>query len=162
VRPGVDAPADEYDSYAPTILAMVTAGASAGELAEHLGKLSAVTMGLWARPARDLEIASAIVATLESPPASSPPSLHDASLLSVRLDWITGEVVLHFRVSAADALVVVTEAVELVIPRREDWGRSASALTTRFVDDNPDSGLIVEMQSGDVLVVRGKVCSVPS
>jgi len=121
VRPGVDAPANEYDSNAPTIVAMVTAGASSGELAEHLGKLSAVRMGLWARPAWDLEIAGAIVAALELPPTPWPPSLHDASLVSICLDWITGEAVLRFRVAAAaEAVVLVREVSELVVPRREE------------------------------------------
>jgi hypothetical protein len=61
---------------------------------------------------------------------------------------------LRFRVAAAaEVVLVVTEVAELLVPRREVWGRSTSVLTTRFVDDNPDAGLIVEMQSGDVLVV---------
>ena len=57
----------------------------------------------------------------------------------------------------SEAVVVVSEVAEILILRRQEWGRSASVLTTRFVDDDPDAGLIVEMQSGDVLVVRGRV-----
>lgn len=84
--------------------------------------------------------------------------MHDASLLEVRLDWGTGEAVLRFRVGPGmERLLVVREVAELVVPRREEWGRSMSVLTTSFVDDDPKHGLAVEMQSGDVLIVRGEV-----
>lgn len=66
VRPGVDAPANEYDSYAPAIVALVGSGASAEDLAEHLGRVSTARMGLGARPARDLAVASAIVAAVKA------------------------------------------------------------------------------------------------
>lgn len=158
VRPGVDAPANEYDSYAPAIVALVESGASAEDLAEHLGRVSTARMGLGARPARDLAVASAIVAAVKPTTSPWPPSMHDASLLEVRLDWSTGEAVLRFRVGPRmERLLVVREVTELVVPRREEWGRSMSVLTTSFLDDDPKHGLAVEMQSGDVLIVRGKV-----
>jgi hypothetical protein len=46
VEPGVVAPADEYDSYAPHIVSMVKGGCTTEELATHLEHLGSETMGL--------------------------------------------------------------------------------------------------------------------
>lgn len=46
VEPGVAAPADEYDSYAPHIVSMIRAGCTTEVLASHLEHLSSETMGL--------------------------------------------------------------------------------------------------------------------
>jgi hypothetical protein len=46
VKPGVVAPADEYDSYAPHIVSMVMGGCTTEELASHLEHLGSQTMGL--------------------------------------------------------------------------------------------------------------------
>lgn len=46
VEPGVAAPADEYDSYAPHIVSMIRAGCTTEALASHLEHLSSETMGL--------------------------------------------------------------------------------------------------------------------
>lgn len=163
VRPGVEAPASEYDSYAPAIVAMVAGGASSEEVAVHLGRISTEKMGLSGRPGRDLEIARAIVGAVRSTAAPWPPSLHDASLLEVRFDWVAGEVALRFRTAGpVEVVLAVTEVSALLAPRGEAWGRSASVLTTRFIDDDPDLGLVVEMQSGDALVVSGKVRRTPA
>lgn len=46
VEPGVVAPADEYDSYAPHIVSLVKGGCTTEELASHLEHLGSQTMGL--------------------------------------------------------------------------------------------------------------------
>lgn len=62
--PGVDGPADEYDSYAPHIVTLVARGCAAPELAEHLGKLRADTLGLPMNPAADRSAAESIIQAL--------------------------------------------------------------------------------------------------
>ena len=71
VQPGVDAPADEYDSYAPYIVSMVGNGCTVAEVASRLEFLAVETMGLWpsspeARKHHG-EFAAQIVDTLRSP-----------------------------------------------------------------------------------------------
>ncbi len=70
VEPGAVAPADEYDSYAPHIVSMVTGGCTAAELASHLEHLGSETMGLGPSnalsQAHSLKIAAEIVGTLRS------------------------------------------------------------------------------------------------
>ncbi len=46
VQPGVVAPADEYDSYAPDIVSMVGNGCTVEEIASRLEFLAVETMGL--------------------------------------------------------------------------------------------------------------------
>jgi len=60
---GEGSPVDEYDSYAPQIVSLLTAGASESELAAHLAQLRAVTIGLPPDPSRDLECAQKILAS---------------------------------------------------------------------------------------------------
>jgi hypothetical protein len=46
VKPGVDAPADEYDSYAPHMVSLVANGCTPADLASHLESLCVNVMGL--------------------------------------------------------------------------------------------------------------------
>ena len=68
VEPGVAAPADEYDSYAPHIVSLVKGGCTAEELASHLEHLASETMGLGPSnslsQAHSLRFAAEIVVTL--------------------------------------------------------------------------------------------------
>jgi hypothetical protein len=68
VAPGVVAPPDEYDSYAPHIVSMVKRGCTIEELATHLERLCVETMGLGssstASRAHSLEFAAQIVEKL--------------------------------------------------------------------------------------------------
>ena len=66
VEPGVVAPADEYDSYAPHIVSMVDSGGSVADVTVHLGKLATENMGLGEIPqvAHDQPFAEEIVRAL--------------------------------------------------------------------------------------------------
>ncbi len=71
VQPGIAAPLDEYNSYAPHIVTIVKAGAATTtDLAAHLEQIATVTMGLCqnATGAQDhnLEIAAEIIERLRS------------------------------------------------------------------------------------------------
>ena len=61
---GEASPQDQYDSYAPHIVSLVTTGASVNELASHLSRLRTEAIGWHADPERDQHIASAILAVL--------------------------------------------------------------------------------------------------
>ena len=70
VKPGIFAPVDEYNSYAPHIVSMVKGGCTFEELVAHLEHLSSVTMGIGsATPqskSRRRDIAEKIVETILS------------------------------------------------------------------------------------------------
>jgi hypothetical protein len=62
-----DPPLDEYDSYAPLIVAMVDRGCSPEELARHLGHIQSAAMELGAYPENDRKIADQICESLRPP-----------------------------------------------------------------------------------------------
>lgn len=62
VSPGLAAPSDEYDRYAPAIVAMVEAGASIEQVEKHLGRLCTERMGLPTTTTKDRAAAEAIFA----------------------------------------------------------------------------------------------------
>ena len=86
--------------------------------------------------------------------------LHDATLVSVRLDWATGIAVFSARAALPDApeVSVTAEGVtNLQCPREQPWGESVSINEVRGpVPHEKGSRLEVEMQSGDVLLVEAR------
>lgn len=66
VMVGEGSPEDEYDSYAPHIVSLLSAGASAEELAAHLEHVRTVTIGLPADRAKDLKCAQEILRSWRS------------------------------------------------------------------------------------------------
>lgn len=69
VEPGVAAPADEYDSYAPHIVSMVKGGCTVQVLAAHLESLATETMGMGPSSslslAHSLKFATEVIARLQ-------------------------------------------------------------------------------------------------
>ncbi len=61
VMVGEGSPEDEYDSYAPHIVTMLQAGASADDLAAHLQHVRTVVMGVPGNFENDLKCAQAIL-----------------------------------------------------------------------------------------------------
>jgi len=59
-----DPPIDEYDSYAPFIVAMVDRGCTPEELERHLGHIQSTAMGLGPYPENDRKIAVQICESL--------------------------------------------------------------------------------------------------
>jgi hypothetical protein len=86
--------------------------------------------------------------------------LHDATLVSVRLDWETGTAVLALRTGlpeAPDVTVTAEGTAHLRCPRRLPWGESVSINEVRGpVAHENGSRLEIEMQSGDVLEVEAR------
>lgn len=66
VRPGIEAPVDEYDGYAPHIVSLVVHGCSVDELSNHLGGIHNKAMGLKGSDKHDNEIASEIIDALHT------------------------------------------------------------------------------------------------
>ena len=66
VEPGRMGPADEYDSYALTIVSMVAQGCSLDQLCEHLEKIRTQSIGVEKSPSRDRVIASEILNAIQA------------------------------------------------------------------------------------------------
>ncbi len=62
-----DPPLDEYDRYAPLIVAMVDQGCTSDDLERHLGHIQSTGMGLGPYPENDRKIATLIFETLRPP-----------------------------------------------------------------------------------------------
>ena|SRR5438093_9873161 len=103
--------------------------------------------------------------------------LHDAQFLSLDLDWRTGDVRLSFELDggssripmagtptplvpkqAGPASLVVRAAVEIQTSRVFEWGPSGYVDDATWEpDDAKESGALrIQMQSGDVFMIRGR------
>jgi hypothetical protein len=86
--------------------------------------------------------------------------LHDATPVSVRLDWATGTVVLELRTDASDAgrmHLIAADTTELLCPRQLPWGPSVSINEVRGpVAHGNTMRVEIEMQSGDVLRIEAR------
>lgn len=84
------------------------------------------------------------------------PELHDATLLSVTVDWPARSAALRFRRHEGPVTLVVSFLTRLELPRAEPWGPSSSVSSVdRAGGDGAPVRFSLEMQSGDVLVVEG-------
>lgn len=86
--------------------------------------------------------------------------LHDATLVSVQLDWATGTTVLALRTGLPEAPTIAVTAegtTQLRCPRKWPWGESVSISEIRGPTAHENgSRLEIEMQSGDVLEVEAR------
>ncbi|MDH7638662.1 hypothetical protein [Sphingomonas oryzagri] len=81
------------------------------------------------------------------------PDMHDWSLTTIKLDWITGSVTIHLRDGTGPRRLLASAVSELTIPRLAPWGKSQSinSVDGPTSDDAGPIGLRIEMQSGDVI-----------
>lgn len=88
--------------------------------------------------------------------------LHDATLVSIFVDWGAGTANILFRIAGGLESVVSASGVSsLVVPREQPWGPSVSvnaALVSVTADGR--TRLTIEMQSGDEIVVDASVLEI--
>jgi len=78
-------------------------------------------------------------------------ALHDATLLGIQFDWVTGTCTLEIvQAGSVHCELKFSEVSELSVPRREPWGRSVSINAVRTLSQNTFE---VELQSGDIVRV---------
>ncbi len=85
------------------------------------------------------------------------PTFHDARLVSVHLDWASAVATIELRVAQHTVPLRILDCTDVCLPRREEWGRSVSVMSAQYLDGHAEVGLVVEMQTGDRLVFRGRV-----
>ena len=87
--------------------------------------------------------------------------LHDASLLSIELDWSSGTVALRLRSAAGLLTLVCRGGRHLEVPRAHPWGPSVSVNEAAWRPSSGGGGALqVEMQTGDVIRVVCDACEV--
>ena len=87
---------------------------------------------------------------------------HDATLLTALVSWETGTTVLTFKLcsgSEQKVNLVIQDTILFEWPRRLPWGKSVSVNGVKVTAANDNDGqrqVVIEMQSGDKIVVLGK------
>ena len=81
-------------------------------------------------------------------------NLHDATLLSLAIDWHKRELCCTFSVFPEATVRLIARSLTLLkAPRNEPWGPSVSVNEVRTVKLDAMTLLSIEMQSGDVIEV---------
>ncbi|ELR64426.1 hypothetical protein C942_02449 [Photobacterium marinum] len=88
--------------------------------------------------------------------------MHDWTLVTLVFDWLKGIATITFKNSYSQEVTLIAEGVaELKIPKREDWGESASVNKVDIPTalDNGNFYLQIEIQSGDKIEFEAKKIS---
>ena len=85
-------------------------------------------------------------------------SLHDFTLISMTMDWKSGETSLLLRGDVGYLSIVAKETCSVSCPRRSPWGESVSINEVRKlqVTKAPYTRLEIEMQSGDLIELEAE------
>jgi hypothetical protein len=88
----------------------------------------------------------------ELKPMTEHPSLHDATLVSLRVNWADGTCIAEVEHGTLGRCVLTLSAMSyLTLPRKQSWGRSISINSFSM----PSSGQYeIEMQSGDLIRIE--------
>lgn len=83
------------------------------------------------------------------------PDLHDASLVSIHVDWVARHVLLRLAPVGGDEMVLTGAGLRgLTIQSQQPWGPSASILSASFAAGygTTQETLYIAMQSGDLVL----------
>jgi hypothetical protein len=89
--------------------------------------------------------------------------MHDWSLLSLAIDWGSGDVRLDIRSPEGMAVIHAAGLHELRLPRAQTWGPSVSINAVKGPTLRHDglSCLVIEMQSGDLIEITAHSIDMP-
>jgi hypothetical protein len=79
------------------------------------------------------------------------PTLHDATIKGIRLEWATGRFEVDLQTSERLMRLVFGGVRSVVAPREQPWGPSASVNALRRVGEGRFE---LEIQSGDVIQIE--------
>ena len=90
--------------------------------------------------------------------------MHDWTLEGVSIDWQSGSVVRRMAGPSAPALLVAHGLRELRLPRKLEWGPSASVNRVAGPLERVDGLLLlsIEMQSGDIIEIEAAAFDPPA
>jgi hypothetical protein len=82
-------------------------------------------------------------------------TLHDASLLSIEINWAAKTTKVTFKTHPDNIVYLVTSGTRQVeVPHAEPWGPSISVNEVRETEGAEISIIEVEMQSGDTIKIE--------
>ena len=89
--------------------------------------------------------------------------MHDWSLLSLTVDWTTGEVQLRVQSPSDQTNIHALDLRELRVPRAHPWGPSVSINAVNGPAPREDglACLAIEMQSGDRIEIVARSFKMP-
>jgi hypothetical protein len=89
--------------------------------------------------------------------------MHDWTLLSLEVDWGTGEVRLGVVSPSGQACIRAFDLYELRVPRARAWGPSVSINAVEGPSPQEDGWLrlAIEMQSGDLIEIVARSIEMP-
>jgi hypothetical protein len=81
--------------------------------------------------------------------------MHDWILIDIQFDWAEAKAVCNFRFRERTDALIASGVIEMIVPRRNEWGRSVSVLTVLWPDPEEPAPkrLTIEMQSGDEIQI---------
>ena len=82
--------------------------------------------------------------------------MHDWTLVSLTFDWQGASATLSLRNPSSETVSLVAEnVVNLLMPKRDEWGRSVSVneVAGPTLQSDGTQTLRIEMQSGDVIEI---------
>lgn len=91
--------------------------------------------------------------------------MHDWTLVSLKLDWKTGQVTLDLRNPTSDHVsLIATDVSSLQVPRMAEWGPSVSVNSVSGPTNLEDGRqhLTIEMQSGDIIAITARLFKMPA
>lgn len=90
--------------------------------------------------------------------------MHDWTLKSIEVTWQSGTVRLDLISSPGVAkCLTARDLIELVVPRRQEWGPSESIMSSNGPEPHDDGQrLEILMQSGDSLLIIAREITMPS
>lgn len=90
-------------------------------------------------------------------------SMHDWSLLSVAIDWKSGDVRIDVRSPSGETSIRASDLREIHMPRYRAWGPSVSIYTVTGPAPRDDGlvSLAIEMQSGDRIEIVARSIEMP-
>ncbi len=82
--------------------------------------------------------------------------LHDATLVSIEMNWAAKTTIVAFRTSSDSTVnLIASGSRNAFIPHDEPWGPSVSVNGVREIDGDSDVNAVeIEMQSGDVIRIE--------
>ena len=89
--------------------------------------------------------------------------MHDWTLLSLEVDWGTGEVRLGIESPSGQTSIRALDLYELRVPRARAWGPSVSINAVEGPSAQKDGRLrlAIEMQSGDLIEIVARSIEMP-
>ena len=90
--------------------------------------------------------------------------MHDWVISTFKVDWDKSEIDITFKTSSGVRHILATDFVEINIPKKNEWGPSASVykVDSPVQLKNKNAKISIQMQSGDTITIEARQIILPS